>query len=82
MDPIENDASNNFYLTSRCLTTIVGIYIQTHRWEEFMKYAVQIGLGVMICSYIPSFVKIGLGIQKLIGGDTQTCRHTDSDMIS
>jgi hypothetical protein len=31
-----------------------------------MKYAVEMGLGVMI--YIPSFIKIGSGIQKLIVG--------------
>jgi hypothetical protein len=31
-----------------------------------MKYAVGMGSGAMI--YIPSFIKIGLGIQKLIGG--------------
>jgi hypothetical protein len=37
-----------------------------------MKYAVEMGLVVMI--YIPSFIKIGSGIQKLIGGDTQTAR--------
>jgi hypothetical protein len=30
-----------------------------------MKYAVEIGSGAMI--YIPSFMKIGSGIQKLIG---------------
>jgi hypothetical protein len=37
-----------------------------------MKYAIEMGSGVMI--YIPSFIKIGSGIQKLIGGytDTQT----------
>jgi hypothetical protein len=36
-----------------------------------MKYAVQMGSGVMI--YIPSFIKIGSGIQKLMErGDTQT----------
>jgi hypothetical protein len=37
-----------------------------------MKYAVEIGSGAMI--YIPSFIKIGLGIRKLmgVGGDTQT----------
>jgi hypothetical protein len=37
-----------------------------------MKYAVEMSSGVMI--YIPSFIKIGSGIQKLIGGytDTQT----------
>jgi hypothetical protein len=38
-----------------------------------MKYAVEVGSGVMI--YIPSFIKIGSGIQKLVGG---IHRHTDS----
>jgi hypothetical protein len=35
--------------------------------------------------YVPSFIKIGLGIQKLIGGDTQTHTHTrrqQRDLIS
>jgi hypothetical protein len=31
-----------------------------------MNYAVEMGLGAMI--YIPSFINIGSGIQKLIGG--------------
>jgi hypothetical protein len=31
-----------------------------------MKYAVEMGSGAMI--YIPSFIMIGSGIQKLIGG--------------
>jgi hypothetical protein len=37
-----------------------------------MKYAVEVGSGVMI--YIPSFIKITSAIQKLMGGytDTQT----------
>jgi hypothetical protein len=35
-----------------------------------MKYAVEMGLGALI--YIPSFIKIGSGIQTLIGGDTHT----------
>jgi hypothetical protein len=35
-----------------------------------MKYAVEMGSGAML--HIPSFVKIGSGIQKLIGLDTQT----------
>jgi hypothetical protein len=30
-----------------------------------MKYAIEMGSGAMIC--IPSFIKIGSGIQKLIG---------------
>jgi hypothetical protein len=34
-----------------------------------MKYAVEICSGVV---YIPSFIKTGSGIQKLIVGDTQT----------
>jgi hypothetical protein len=33
-------------------------------------YAVEMGSGAMI--YIPSFIKIGSGIQKLLGGDSQT----------
>jgi hypothetical protein len=35
-----------------------------------MKYAVETGLGAMI--YIPSFIKIALAIQTLIGRDIQT----------
>jgi hypothetical protein len=31
-----------------------------------MKYAVEMGSGAM--TYIPSFIKIGSGIQKLMGG--------------
>jgi hypothetical protein len=41
-----------------------------------MKYAVEMGSGAMI--YIPSFIKIGSGIQKLMG---RVHRHTDS-MVS
>jgi hypothetical protein len=35
-----------------------------------MKFIVEMGLGVVI--YIPSSIKIGSGIRKLIAGDTQT----------
>jgi hypothetical protein len=38
-----------------------------------MKYAAEMGSGVMI--YIPSFIKIGSGIRKLIKG---IHRHTDT----
>jgi hypothetical protein len=39
-----------------------------------MKYVVEMGSGVMI--YIPSFIKIGLGIQKSTGrGDSGTHIH-------
>jgi hypothetical protein len=35
-----------------------------------MKYAVQMASGVKI--YIPTFIKIGSGIQNVTGGKTQT----------
>jgi hypothetical protein len=35
-----------------------------------MKHTFEMGSGAMI--YIPSFIKIGSGIQTLIWGDTQT----------
>jgi hypothetical protein len=42
-----------------------------------MKYAVEMGSGAVI--YIPSFIEIGSGIQKLIGGIR---RHTDRKEIA
>jgi hypothetical protein len=44
-----------------------------------MKYAIKMGLDAMI--YIQSFIQIGSGIQKLIGGDIQTNRQ-DRDRLS
>jgi hypothetical protein len=44
------------------------------------------GSGAVI--YLPSFIKIGSGVQKLIGADTQTHKqtrthtHMDNDVIS
>jgi hypothetical protein len=44
-----------------------------------MKYSVEMGSSTMI--YIPSFIKIGSGIQKLIWGNARA--HTQhSDLIS
>jgi hypothetical protein len=40
-----------------------------------MKYAIEMGSGAMIYMYIPSFIKTGSAIQKLIGGDTKTHRQ-------
>jgi hypothetical protein len=42
-----------------------------------MKYVGEMGSGAMI--YIPSFIKIGLGIRKSRGG---IHRHTDSLVIA
>jgi hypothetical protein len=44
-----------------------------------MKYAVAMGSGAMV--HIPSFIKIGSAIPKLVGGDTQTQRQR-GDSIS
>jgi hypothetical protein len=65
------------FLPSRCLATI-GEY--THRlkdlWEEFIKYAVEMGSGAM--THLSSFITIGSAIQKLI---EVIHRHTDSMVI-
>jgi hypothetical protein len=44
-----------------------------------MKYTVEVGSSATM--YISSFIKIGSGIQKLIGGDSQTHRQ-HGDRIS
>jgi hypothetical protein len=46
--------------------------IHADSWEGFMKYTVEMGSGAMM--HISSLIKIGSGIQKLIGGfaDRQT----------
>jgi hypothetical protein len=47
-----------------------------------MKNAVEIGSGAMV--YIPIFIKIGLGMQKLmqgVGEDTQTARRSHKPIL-
>jgi hypothetical protein len=39
--------------------------IHTDLWQGFMKYAIEMGSGAML--YVPSFIKIGSEIEKLIG---------------
>jgi hypothetical protein len=47
------------FLPFRCLATIWGCtYKHTDWWEQFMKYAIEMGSGAKI--YIPSFLKTGL----------------------
>jgi hypothetical protein len=43
-----------------------------------VNYSFEMGLGARI--YMPNFIKIGRGIQKLMGG--YTYRHTDRKVIS
>jgi hypothetical protein len=50
-------------------------HTDTDCWEGFMKYAFEVGVGVMI--YVSSFINIGSGIQKLIAP-----LHTDSMEIA
>jgi hypothetical protein len=50
------------------------ILIDTHKlWEGFINYVIVLGSDAII--YIPNFVRIGSGSQKLIEGDTQTHRQ-------
>jgi hypothetical protein len=53
--------------------------MQTHRWEESVKYAVMLGSGAII--YISGFIKTGSGIQKLIRGYIDTQTHGQHDVI-
>jgi hypothetical protein len=53
-------------------------YRHIDRWEEFMKYIVEMGSGAMIC--IPSFINICSGILKLMG--EKDSQSQDSMVIS
>jgi hypothetical protein len=55
------------------------LHMQTHRrWKGCMKYATEMGPCAMI--YIPNFIRIGRGIEKLTGvGGIH--RLTDSKVI-
>jgi hypothetical protein len=54
---------------------IVHIEIQNDGRDSF-NYAVEMGSGAVI--YVPSFIKIGSGIQKLIGGWEDMDTHTQT----
>jgi hypothetical protein len=55
------------FLPITCVATKRGSHKDTYWWEGFMKYAFAIGSGAKI--YTPRSIKIGSGIQKLIGED-------------
>jgi hypothetical protein len=63
------------FLLSPCLAKVEGCtYRQTDWWEGFMKYAAETSSGAM--TYIPSFINMCSGIEKLMGGgDTETYWH-------
>jgi hypothetical protein len=64
------------FLPNRCLATIDGFTCRhTDWWEGFIKYAVQMDSDAMIC--MQNFIKTSSGIQKFMGGDTQTPRQHD-----
>jgi hypothetical protein len=75
---IENNMSNNSTVACiRCCRNIFtepmpsnnsGIHMQTYRLGGgFMEHVTEMGTGAMI--YIPSFIKTGLDIQKLMEGE-------------
>jgi hypothetical protein len=69
-----------------CLRNLSGRTIGITVRRCFFNYAVEMGSGAVI--HVSSFIKIGSGIQKLMGGgDTQKHRHTHThteqgDLIS
>jgi hypothetical protein len=47
-------------------------------WRDFFNQAIEVGSGAVI--YVASFIKIGSGVQMLIGGYTH--KDKDSNVIS
>jgi hypothetical protein len=47
-----------------------------------MKYATELGLRAMIYSYIPSFIKSGSGVRKLLRGIHIQAHRQQGDLIS
>jgi hypothetical protein len=76
-------SERGIHFTERLKTTIGWIHIQTYKVleERYMKHAVETGSGAMM--HIPTFIKIGSRIQKLIEVDSQIRRQTErGDCIS
>jgi hypothetical protein len=53
-----------------CLKNLRGCNVGITDGRDLLNYAVETGSGAV--KYVPSFKKIGSGIQKLIGEDTHT----------
>jgi hypothetical protein len=74
-EPLPSNDKGDFYRTEPLPSNNRGIHIQTHRVTGGILKAVEMGPGAVIC--VTSFIKIGSGVQKLIGGiHRQTDRHT------
>jgi uncharacterized membrane protein YqaE (UPF0057 family) len=61
------------------IATIFEAAVLVLLMRGFMEHIIEMGLGAMI--YVPSFVKIGSGVQILLRGG-YTYRHTDGKVIS
>jgi hypothetical protein len=68
------------FLPSGYLATIGRIHIQIHRLTGGIYEIVEMGAGAMI--YIPILIKIGSGIQKLMGGGDSQRHRQHGDLIS
>jgi hypothetical protein len=74
-EPLPSNDRGIFTKPSRCLATKAYTYTDTQTDGRDFYYAVEMGSGAVI--YVPSFIQIGSGIQKLIGGiQTHTHTHT------
>jgi hypothetical protein len=73
-EPLPSNERGNFSEPSRYLVTIMGHTYRHRLMEGFFNYAIEMVSGAMI--YVPSFITIGSGVQKLMGGGIQTHART------
>jgi hypothetical protein len=72
--------SGNAFTEPLPSTDRIVTHTDTDWWEGFMKHAVEMDSGAMI--YIWSFIKIGSGIQKLMGWGDELRHRQHGDRIS
>jgi hypothetical protein len=66
-EPLPSNDRGIFIEPSRCLATIGGCTYRHTDWcEGLFNQTVELGSGAVI--HVPSFIKIGSGIRKLMGG--------------
>jgi hypothetical protein len=70
-----------FTESRRYLATIGGYtYKHTGWWEKLFNWTVEMGSGAVM--YVPYFMKIGSGVQKLIRGIHRHTHRQQHDLIS